>query len=233
MRKWIFIAALTAAAAGAFSTGCAGRQEAMSPASGVSAEQRIVDRSAAALAKMRADSDFRLLDTHLPKARGVLIFPRVIKAALVFGGEGGNGVLVARGADGSWGPPAFYSIGAGSVGLQLGYQEASVVLLLMNDSTLLSVIDGGLKLGADASIAAGTVGESGQSRSASVSADVIQFADVGGVFAGVSLDGAVIEERNSFNQRYYGPEATPHGIVLQRRFGAAGADAIHQALGSR
>jgi SH3 domain-containing YSC84-like protein 1 len=205
----------------------------MSPASGVSSEQRIIDRSAAGLSAMRADSDFPHLDAYLERARGVLIFPRVIKAALLFGGEGGNGILLARRPDGGWSAPAFYSIGAGSIGFQLGYQEATVVLVLMNESTLLSVIDGGVKLGADATIAAGSVGDTGQTRHASTSADVVQFVDVGGVFAGVSLDGAVIKDRESFNRRYYGHDASAHGILIQRKFDAAGADVIRAALAPR
>lgn len=233
MRHLLLISAMLAGSASVVLSGCSRQGEAMAPASGVSAEQQIVDRAAHALSTMRADPDFRALDGYLPRAKGVLIFPRVIKAALLFGGEGGNGVLLARGADGSFSAPAFYSIGGGSVGLQLGYQEAAIVLLLMNDSTLMSVIDGGIKLGADASIAAGTVGNTGKSRSATTAADVIQFADVGGVFAGVSLDGAVIEERNSFNRRYYGEQATPRSILLERSVDSGGADVIRQALGAR
>lgn len=230
MKAWML--SVVALAGSIFVTGC-NRSEPMTPASGVSAEQRIVDRSAAAYSAMRSDADFRALDSYLPRARGVLIFPRVIKAALLFGGEGGNGILLAKGADGGWSAPAFYSIGAGSVGFQLGYQEASVVLLLMNDSTLLSVIDGGIKLGADATIAAGTLGDTGESRSATASADVIQFADVGGVFAGVSLDGAVIEEREQFNRRYYGRDASAYGILIERKFNSPGAETVWRALETR
>jgi SH3 domain-containing YSC84-like protein 1 len=229
MKAWIRKVALLAAL---IASGCNGR-EALSPASGVSAEQRLIDRSAEAVSAMRDDPDFPQLDAYLAQARGVLIFPRMIKAALVLGGEGGNGVLLARAPDGAWSAPAFYSIGAGSVGFQLGYQQASVVLLLMNDSTLLSVIDGGLKLGADATIAAGTLGDAGQARHASASADIVQFVDVGGVFAGVSLDGAVIKERESFNRRYYGSHATAHGILIRRSFEAPGVDVIRNALAPR
>lgn len=227
MKAWITLFTLLSTLT---AIGC-NRSDSMTPASGVSAEQRIIDRAADTVSALRSDADFRELDPYLARARGVLIFPRVIKAALVFGGEGGNGVLLARAPNGSWSAPAFYSIGAGSVGFQLGYQEAAVVLLLMNDSTLLSVIDGGLTLGADASVAAGTIGESGEARHASASADVIQFVDVGGVFAGVSLDGAVIQERESFNRRYYGANASAYGILVERNYDAAGVDVIRKALG--
>jgi lipid-binding SYLF domain-containing protein len=209
---------------------CSSTREPESPQGVVSAEQRIVDRAADALSAMRGDPDFAALDGYLVRARGVLIFPRVIKAAVLFGGEGGNGVLVARTPDGGWSAPAFYSIGGGSVGLQLGYQEATLVLVLMNDSTLLSVIDGGLTLGADASVAAGTVGDTGAARGSRTAADIVQFVNVGGVFAGASFDGAVLEERDSFNRRFYGPEATTHGILIERKLDAPGADAIRRVL---
>ncbi len=228
MRALVFAGLVTLA-----SIGCSSVRESETPASGVSAEQRIVDRAAGSLTAMRTDPDFRLLDEYLSRARGVLIFPRVIKAAFVLGGEGGNGVLVARTPHGGWSAPAFYSIGAGSIGIQLGYQEATVVLVLMNDSTLLSVIDGGLTLGTDTSIAAGTIGDSGKATAASTSADIVQFVNVGGVFAGMSLDGAVVHARDGFNRRYYGPDATTYDIVIQRSHDASGADIVRQALEPR
>lgn len=221
-----------AALLGLATASCHSSRESELPQTVVSPEQRIVDRSAQALSRMRSDPDFGELDAYLARARGVLIFPRVIKAALVLGGEGGNGVLVARNPSGGWSAPAFYSIGAGSIGLQLGYQEASVVLLLMNDSTLLSVIDGGLTLGADASVAGGTVGRAGQARAAQAAADIVQFIDVGGVFAGISLDGAVLEERDTFNHRYYGADATTYSIVVERKVDQPGADVLRRALGT-
>jgi lipid-binding SYLF domain-containing protein len=205
----------------------------MAPAAQASSQQLIVERSARALMRMRSDPEFRALDVYLERAEGVMVFPRVIRAGLVFGGEGGNGVLVARGP-GGWSAPAFYTFGGGSAGLQVGYQEAAIVLVFRERKALLDAIDGGLTLGADASVAAGTIGDTGDARAATAASDIVQFVDVGGgLFAGVSLDGAVIAPRDRHNVAYYGSGATPSAILLERRFAAAGAQLLRDALQPR
>jgi lipid-binding SYLF domain-containing protein len=145
---------------------------------------------------------------------------------------------VAR-CNGVWSLAARWLVGAsfpadrrGSIGISSAVRT-TVVLVLMNDSTLLSVIDGGLTLGTDTSIAAGTIGDSGKATAASTSADIVQFVNVGGVFAGMSLDGAVVHARDGFNRRYYGPDATTYDIVIRRSHDAPGADMIRQALEPR
>ena len=218
----------------ALASGCAGSTEAASPPASPQAQgweqQKIIDRSAAAIRSMRSSGRFEAMEYFLRSAKAVMIFPRVIKAALVFGGEGGNGVLVARGADGRWSAPAFYSLGAGSVGFQLGYQQATVVLFFMNEAALMSAIDKGLTLGADASVAAGTVGDAGEAVATSTSSDVYYFVEVGGVFAGASLDGTVLADRDAFNERYYGPGASTMAIVVRREQDRPGTAALRDAL---
>ena len=191
-----------------------------------SPQQQIVDRCALAVDRLRASGQFPQLEQHLTQARGVLVFPRLIKAGLIFGGEGGNGVLLSKDDQGSWSAPAFYSLGAGSLGAQIGYQEATVILFLMTDAALISAINNGVTLGTDTSVAAGTMGDSGEASAKSASKDIVQLVDVGGVFAGVSLDGTVVASRQEFNRAYYGAEATTYRIVMERRFEAANADAL-------
>ena len=205
-------------------------REATPATAGDSPQQKIVDRSAAAVTRMRESGHFPGMEYFVQNARGVLVFPRLIKASFIFGGEGGNGVLLARKDDGGWSAPAFYSLGAGSAGFQPGYQEATVVLFFMNDAALMSAINKGLTLGADASVAAGTLGDSGEATSAKTSKDLYEFADVGGLFAGVALDGTVVAAREEFNRAYYGPEATTLGIVVQHQFEAPGATPLELAL---
>jgi lipid-binding SYLF domain-containing protein len=198
---------------------------------GASSEQVIVDRARASIERFRSSGEFPALADYLSRAKAVMIFPRVVKAALVFGGEGGTGVLVARDKLGKWGAPAFYGLGGGSAGLQLGYQEASIVLVFMSASALLSVIDRGLTLGADASVAAGTVGDDvGAAKSARTGKDVYAFVDVGGVFAGISLDGTVLAAREELNRNYYGAGATAHAIVIERRFDNPATTSLRVAL---
>jgi len=193
-------------------------------------EQGLVDKAAATVRGMRSDPAFRHLDVYLKNARGVLILPSVIKAGLIYGGQGGNGVLLSRAADGSWSSPAFYTLGGGSIGLQIGVQEAAIVLVFMNDKAFTSAIDTGLTLGADATVAAGTEGLTGEVASTHVFKDVYYFADVGGLFAGVSLEGGVIHARDSLNKTFYGQALTPRQIVVERKVDAATARALKESL---
>lgn len=201
--------------------GCAAHSEqrdTMYPAAAAADEQALIDAATTTVRSMRESGRFPAFDHVESEARGVLIFPNTTKAALVFGGEGGKGVLLTRNYAGVWSAPAFYGIGAGSVGFQVGYQRASIVLFLMNEGTVVSAVDRGLKLGADATIAAGTIGDSGRAVTANTATDVVEFVDAGGLFAGVSVNGAIIGPREASNRRYYGPRATTHGIVMDRSF---------------
>lgn len=191
-------------------------------------EQQLIDRAADALLSMRA-MRAGALDYYLEHAVGVMIFPRVFKASLIFGGEGGTGVLLARDPTG-WSAPAFYSMGAGSAGFQIGYQEATIVLFFMNEAALRSAISRGLTLGADASIAAGSVGDSGEAVATRAASDIYQFVEVGGLFAGASLNGTVVGARSSMNEAYYGPGASAAAILLERRFASPGARTLWAAL---
>jgi SH3 domain-containing YSC84-like protein 1 len=227
MRK-ILLAVLTLSLLGLLA-GCYGAHNASSPAP-AHYEQGLVDKSAAVVRGMRADPAFRQIDVYLKNARGVLVLPSVIKAGLIYGGQGGNGVLLARDPDGSWSSPAFYTLGGGSIGLQVGVQEAAIVLVFMNDKAFKSALDTGLTLGADATVAAGTEGLTGEVASTHVFKDVYYFADVGGLFAGVSLEGGVIHVREGLNKTYYGQPLTPRQIVLERKADVPAAKPLKDAL---
>lgn len=192
-------------------------------------EQQIVERSAAAFSRVRDNPRFAV-DPLLARARGIMIFPRLVKASLIVGGEGGNGVLVARGPDGSWSSPAFYSVGAPSVGFQIGYQEATVVLFFMEDKALEQALHSDFTLGTNSTVALGEVGERGKSQADTIAKPIYQLVEAGGVFAGVSLDGYVIASRNQRNAEYYGTGATPRAILFDRTFSRPEASVLHTAL---
>ncbi|MCC6900270.1 MAG: lipid-binding SYLF domain-containing protein [Polyangiaceae bacterium] len=198
-----------------------------------SPQQKIIDRAALAVDRLRSSGQFPTLDRLLAQARGVMVFPRLIKAGIIVGGEGGNGVLLSKDDAGGWSAPAFYSLGAGSLGAQIGYQEATVLLFFMTDAALASAIESGLTLGADTAVAAGTLGDSGEARSKSASKGIVQLVDVGGIFAGVSLDGTVVASRQEFNRAYYGDQATTRRIVIERSFAAPNAARLQAALRPR
>lgn len=204
------------------------------PASEVSVEQTqqqvIVDRATRAITRLGQQPRFAAMSTLLSRCRAVLIFPRLIKASLIVGGEGGNGVMLSRSSDAEWSSPAFYSLGAPSVGLQAGFRESTAVLFIMNDITLQALLHSSMTLGAQTSATLGHVGERGLTEGEVIKKDIYVLAEAGGAFAGVSLDGYVIATRKAHNDRYYGPSATPRGILIERRFSNAGAAALQEAL---
>lgn len=207
-------------AATALSLAACSRQEPKAPvqAQSESPQARIVERSAEAFGRLRENPRFAGMESYLARARAVMIFPRVVKASLIVGGQGGNGVMVARRPDGSWSDPAFYGLGAPSVGLQIGYQETTIVLFVMDDATLDRVMRSSLTLGTQSGAALGDVVEpaGGATTQSSVNAPrIYQAVESGGVYAGVSLDGYVINARESFNTAYYGSDATVRKILLE------------------
>jgi SH3 domain-containing YSC84-like protein 1 len=117
------------------------------------------------------------------------------------------------------------------VGLQIGYQNASVVLVFMSDRAFHAALERGLKLGADATVAAGNKSSgASQSEAADTAKDIYEFADAGGVFAGVSLDGLVVSSRDKLNQAYYGTSTTAAAIVLQRKVDRPETQVLKEAL---
>jgi SH3 domain-containing YSC84-like protein 1 len=155
----------------------------------------------------------------LDKADCVIIYPSVKKAAFIVGGSYGRGVITCRrGAtfNGSWSAPAMFALEGGSFGLQIGGQATDFVLLVMNESGAKSVLSSKVKLGADASAAAGPVG-----RTTSAETDIVMKAQIlswsrsQGLFAGVSLEGSTMRSDNGANKNLYGKELTATQIVRQ------------------
>jgi SH3 domain-containing YSC84-like protein 1 len=224
---------LTAAAASALAA-CSHDAPVNAPSSARigNAEQAIVERSSEALQRLRQNPRFAKMEFYLQRARAVLIFPRLVKASLIFGGEGGNGVLVARKPDGTWSAPAFYSLGSPSVGFQIGYQQATVVLFIMDDATLENALKSSVALGAKAGVTLGEVEEPGGTRGEVMTANIYQVVDADGVFAGVSLDGYVIGARARHNLEYYGKSVTPRQILLEGAAERPEAAVLSRALAS-
>ena len=165
-------------------------------------------------------------------ARALLIFPAVVKAGFLLGAEAGTGVLIARDAKGGWGAPAFYTLGAASFGLQFGLQDVETVLVVRNDGALQAIIDNQGKFGADLGIAAGFYGSGIEaSTTSNLRADVLAFTNSKvGIFAGASLEGAVIARRRDLNEALYGTGATPDKIINQGRYKTTKANRLRSFL---
>ncbi|HSR71739.1 MAG TPA: lipid-binding SYLF domain-containing protein, partial [Kiloniellales bacterium] len=149
----------------------------------------------------------------------------------IVGAEGGSGVLLVRGSDGSWSPPAFYTLAAGSIGLQIGGQVSEVVFTLMNDGAVNAMLKNEVKLGADASVAIGPIGAGVEaSTTTNLREDIIAFSRAVGLFAGGAFEGAKLISRENWNAEYYGAAASPKAIVVDRKFFNPQADKLRQAL---
>jgi SH3 domain-containing YSC84-like protein 1 len=153
----------------------------------------------------------------LDKAKCVLVFPSVVKAAFGVGGSYGHGAMVCRtGADftGPWGPPSMYSLEGASFGFQIGGQATDLVLLVMNDSGVNSLLQSKVKLGVGASIAAGPKGRTASaSTDAYMRAEILSYSRARGVFAGISLKGATVHPDNDGNRELYGRSISAKRII--------------------
>jgi lipid-binding SYLF domain-containing protein len=155
----------------------------------------------------------------LNKAECVVVFPSVKKAAFVVGASYGRGVMTCRsgaGFRGPWSAPAFFAIEGGSFGLQIGGQATDFVLLIMNEKGANSVMTSKVKLGGDASVAAGPVG-----RTTSAETDIVMNAEIlswsrnKGIFAGISLTGSTLRSDDDANKNLYGKDLNAKQIILQ------------------
>src|SRR4029077_1477099 len=150
------------------------------------------------------------------RAKGVFIAPQVLRGAFIFGVSGGSGVFFARGEQpGQWNGPAFYTIGEVSFGFQAGADASEVALLAMTERGVNALLSPSLKLGADASVAAGPVGVGVRAATANISADIVSFSRSKGLYGGVSVDGAVVATRGALNAAYYGKDVSTQDILIR------------------
>ena len=182
---------------------------------GYSDQQRLVDKARITVNEFRADKLYGNAPDLFRRARAVMLVPELVKAGFFFGGEGGNAVLMARLPNGSWSYPAFYSIGSFSFGLQIGIEAASVVLIVMTERALQAWMADQFTLGAKASLAIVTIGSnvSASTTTAIDGADLIAWSKASGAYAGLTLEGALIQQRFSYNEAYYGRPASGQEIT--------------------
>src|SRR5437016_13996616 len=157
----------------------------------------------------------------LDKARCVVVLPSVLKAAFIVGGSYGRGTMVCRtGKDftGPWGAPAMYALEGGSFGFQIGGEATDFVFLVINDRGAGSLLHSKIKLGADASFAAGPKGRSAAADTdAYMRAEILSYSRARGVFAGVSLDGSTLRPDERANHKLYGKSTSAAKIVTKSR----------------
>ena len=154
----------------------------------------------------------------LDKADCVVVFPSVLKAAFIVGGSYGRGAMSCRkGQDfrGPWAAPTMMALEGGSFGFQIGGEAIDFVLLVMNERGASGILSSKVKLGADASVAAGPVGRTASAETdATLRADILSYSRARGAFAGIALEGSTIRPDNGANRQIYGREVPAKEIVL-------------------
>lgn len=155
----------------------------------------------------------------LDKAECLIILPSVKKGAFGVGGSYGRGVMICRGGPhytGNWGPPAMYALEGVSIGFQLGGQATDFVLLVMNPQGAKSLLSSKVKLGADASAAAGPKGRTAEGATDIVmTAEILSYSRNKGLFAGISLEGSTLRSDGSANEKLYGKKLTAKEIIRE------------------
>lgn len=177
---------------------------------------QLVDKARLTLESFMSDENMGAFRDLLKRAEGVFISPQLLKGAFIIGASGGNGVFLVRDKKTrQWTGPAFYTIGGASFGLQIGGEASEVILLVMTDRGIRSFLGNSIKLGADAGVAAGPVGIGVSAATANLSADILSFSQSKGLYGGISLDGAVVANRGSLNDAYYGRKVSPADILVR------------------
>jgi lipid-binding SYLF domain-containing protein len=169
------------------------------------------------LQDLRGDKEFGNALTLIHQARAVLIAPRIFKAGFFVGGEGGSAVLMARRIDGRWSNPAFYTIASASFGLQIGAQESEMIMFVMSERALNALMQNKFQFGANAGIAVATLGSTvAGATTTNGGPDIIVWASSSGAYAGISLDGTLVQPQTDADAAYYGRPLTSREIVLDR-----------------
>jgi lipid-binding SYLF domain-containing protein len=189
------------------------------------------EKAASAFREIMDAPDKAIPQTILDGAECVALFPTVIKAAFGIGGQGGRGVASCRTPSG-WSPPAYFNLGGGSFGFQIGAQASDLVMLFMNADGINSLLGSKLELGGDASVAAGPVGrEAGASTDLKLNAQILSYSRSKGAFAGVALKGAVIKPADDDMRDAYGAGVTAKEVLKGSAAAPAGVRAFPNALG--
>ena len=156
----------------------------------------------------------------IDKADCVVVLPSVLKAAFIVGGSYGRGVLTCRSGHnfhGPWSAPSMMALEVASFGLQLGGQATDFVLLLMSPTSAANILKSKVKLGGDASAAAGPVGRNASAETdASMRAQILSYSRARGLFAGISLAGSTLRPDNDGNKKLYGKDVTAQSIVFDK-----------------
>jgi SH3 domain-containing YSC84-like protein 1 len=180
--------------------------------------RHIIDEAAITVERVRqGQKTTATMDDFLRRSKGALIIPKYSKASFILGGSYGDGVLVKRLSESSFGDPAFYRMTAGSIGLQAGMQFSEIVFMILTDKGLEAVLNDEFKIGANVGISVGNVGAGAEAATTTnVGNDIVAYSLSAGLFAGGSFEGAVIKPRKDWNAAVYGVNNDEPRVIVER-----------------
>ncbi|HSY90938.1 MAG TPA: lipid-binding SYLF domain-containing protein [Candidatus Binatus sp.] len=189
-----------------------------------------MDRSVAVLHAIMSTPDKGIPEEVLNGAKCIVVVPDLIKGGFVFGGKHGRGVATCRTAEG-WSAPAFISVGGGSWGLQIGVEDVDLVMLVMNDRGLQHLLSSKFELTGEGSVAAGPVGRHASAGTDwKMNTEMLTYSRSKGVFAGLTLEGAVVEQDNDSTEAIYGKHMRFRSILSGQVTTPRSADAFLKAV---
>ena len=196
---------------------------------GKSKEAKRLESAAFVVSEIMQTPEKGIPQDLLDKAVCVGIIPSELKVAFIVGGKFGHGALVCRrGGNGEWGAPSMFTLFGGNFGFQIGGEATDIVFIVMNPRGVSKLLQTGVKLGGDVSVAAGPVGRTAEGATdVQMHAEMLSYSRSRGLFAGVSLDGAVLRPDDDANQRLYGRSYDPKQILIE---GAARSPAAARPL---
>jgi lipid-binding SYLF domain-containing protein len=191
-------------------------------------QQGLVDKARVTFESFMADNNQSWLKENLNQAHGLIIVPSLLKAGFIVGGSGGSGVLIVKDhKTGQWSEPAFYTLGSGTFGLQIGAESAEVIMMVRTRKAVDALFTSSFKLGGDTSIAVGPVGEGAKSN---IMADILSFSRTKGAYVGISLEGSVIKTKDNWNEAYYGKAVSPVDIIVKGSVSNPGSEALRTSV---
>ncbi len=194
-----------------------------------SEEQLLVDKALITFKYFMYHPEMGYFKEHLKNSKALLIVPSFIKVGFVLGGAGGSGVLLVRDEKtGEWSDLAFYTIGSGSLGFQIGAQKSQMILMIKSQKVVESLYASSFKIGGDIAVAAGPDGTGAAAKG--LNADIISFARSKWAFLGISVDGSIIGTKDKSNHAYYGKTVRPVDIFVLHNVSNPHSSKLREAL---
>lgn len=232
--NWVLMALVVGLIAILVAGGCASAapDKAAAPDPGdVRTARELAERARLAIDSFDVGPNNASFNDLVKRARGIFIVPQSFRAAFIFGAAGGSGVLLARDEKtGQWNGPTFHTLGRGSIGLQAGAEVSEVVALIMTERGVTRLLSPTVEVGGDLTAVAGPVGGGLAGASAGLSADIVSYARSKGLYAGLSLEGAVITTRSDLNRAFYGGSVTPSDVLVRGRVRSPEAEPLRAAV---